>query len=1738
SKFIVRARLVPSPIMALVQTCDVDEDEASYFLTAVDDQTITKSLYNANGKCGDVGVSATKDVVTKCDFSTRGEPVPVSFRVGHGGPSGYSKQAVVVDMDAICYKNNRYGIVVATNIPSNEDDVPETGGEDDASASKKDKARHYNPVGLYVENYMGEFKLQRRIKVYGEITCMRVLVSPVDMPSQRPFLSAKIAAWPNIVAIGCQRSSCFLGQFSDFDPEKREHWKGEVIEVAATTDALKSLVGTNGRFNYHCGGASSWFPKDDEHVSAVSYIPCYAVVLVGLSNGCIVMVPLDGKSCISCLTVPYSTRINHLVVLEPEFDPAGGFYIFSARERPQVTHKNAMLVVFSHKISRAPDGDGGYEYQDMNSVMMPMRDGAYWLNVHGVVKKRKRREADTSNDCSAENSQLPDGLNTTQHMYSDGMERTLLFYSYITLTGQMKGGLFDLNSFYSRRCATQQVRFDEYGQDPICSQYTLTVPSRNTGTPLFRAKDISWVHCQNITRYTSPLFDREPLFQPMAAALSLTIHVFGKYAYAATVDSLQYTVLDRIARSLPVSLSQPDFALALLERTGLVLAPTTKRERLRMEERPATERVPSELDKIMRAIVSDIYTRRQLLKFIEECKDRKQLLHVGRWMFNELREMVVRMDESIAPLFDAVAPEGLSKDAQEIRQYCPDFFEFAELVFWKVRGRGQELGNDTPRLRWVRKAHALMAFDLRLFLFSVKWFTMKLPMSEGWTTDLLDEVAEINHERSERARRESHPLFLDALLTRLHDKTMEDPLWDGLVEPAQWYPPTRFHLLSLLRQNEPALADRAALVFYYLLDAEEAVRREEQRSQEHKRGYPVKDSLVHSFLIWEAGKMVDRQGCEGVRERWEADWKGRPAKENRAGGNGQQAVAATSRLTEAEKDELTTLFKAPFRKLQRVDEDRMKVLLNKQDFGIYRFNVYLIKKGRFPEVEDLPVPGPNEPFPHVVVAEYAKYKALALAQKAQLPPPTFSNAFACPYVITKADPKPAAHSPDTTANASRIVRTGHVTIRGKTPKKLNIFKRLTTGTAAAAAAAQCTPPSRSAQDEASTEREMARINALLKTPSMRFRNQQEALDEEEEREGRENDSDMAPDEMARVREALRTPRSRATAVAARAAAAAGEGTPEGAHRPAMTVPTSILKSARKESRLPQSVTKSKLRFAQVFEEKSISPRERDNSASSIASMSQPNFDDSFDDEHVLSKSSVEGSSASALNTTTRLEREIEEEELAAKRRRDEAHEVSMESDDLPQLSSGGEEEEEVTDEGGEERMEEEEEGSSAAAGGGATFQIYHNSDAAAASTDDEAEVAFVQEDDHSAAAAAVDAAGDEPKEGQELAKEDEEARDEEKEEDEMVGGLEDEKDEGSKSPVGSREEPDDKEEEEEHAAPAAACPTPPTTAAADAFATPATPPTPAAAATSNETFTVVANATFVVDVREDVGGEEEEVEAAAAADAAGEEEEAAAIEEEQQQPAAAEAAAPTPPEEQMEEEEAIEPNLSCAATPENEEEKEEEREDEEEEEEEGPPPPAVAAGDEAAAVVDEEEEKEAEEKENVSRAATPVNGEEEEEREEEQQEEEEAAAPAAAPAAATRPPPPRPKPRTVFPNRIEPISLGLRSYIYMEDGVEKSFEEQRDTDSDEDGEHGAKPILARLPPPPASPRRSSSRLQQHRGGEEAAAATTPPAAVATAGSSATRKRGASRSRKDVAGPSTSSPRGKKERRDEEEEKEK
>lgn len=37
-------------------------------------------------------------------------------------------------------------------------------------------------------------------------------------------------------------------------------------------------------------------------------------------------------------------------------------------------------------------------------------------------------------------------------------------------------------------------------------------------------------------------------------------------------------------------------------------------------------------------------------------------------------------------------------------------------------------------------------------------------------------------------------------------------------------------------------------------------------------------------------------------------------------------------------------------------------------------------------------------------------------------------------------------------------------------------------------------------------------------------------------------------------------------------------------------------------------------------------------------------------------------------------------------------------------------------------------------------------------------------------------------------------------------------------------------------------------------------------------------------------------------------------------------------------------------------------------------------------------------------------------------------------------------------------SLGLRSYIYMEEGVEKSYEEQRESSDDEDGEEKKKEV--------------------------------------------------------------------------------
>lgn len=33
-------------------------------------------------------------------------------------------------------------------------------------------------------------------------------------------------------------------------------------------------------------------------------------------------------------------------------------------------------------------------------------------------------------------------------------------------------------------------------------------------------------------------------------------------------------------------------------------------------------------------------------RLIERSDDRKQQLHIGRWMFNELREIIMRMDEA------------------------------------------------------------------------------------------------------------------------------------------------------------------------------------------------------------------------------------------------------------------------------------------------------------------------------------------------------------------------------------------------------------------------------------------------------------------------------------------------------------------------------------------------------------------------------------------------------------------------------------------------------------------------------------------------------------------------------------------------------------------------------------------------------------------------------------------------------------------------------------------------------------------------------------------------------------------------------------------------------------------------------------------------------------------------------------------------------------------------------------
>ncbi|GMT34366.1 hypothetical protein PFISCL1PPCAC_25663, partial [Pristionchus fissidentatus] len=1165
------------------------------------------------------------------------------------------------------------------------------------------------------------------------------------------------------------------GQFAHFDHEIASHWS-EGITIAATTDALKAFH-RDDRFQYYCGDQNNHsFKKDAESVSAVGYIPCFGLVVVGLTNGRMVLVPLDGKSTLTCLTVQYTTCINFIAVLEPEYDPAGGFFIFSARERPRDMQR-AALPIFTHKIERSKDGDA-YVYSDMSHVIIPMMDGRRWLNVHAVVKRRRRREADTGNETASDSSQLPLGLNTTQHVNHDGMERTMLFYSYLTLKGEMRGGLFDLNAFYSKRMAIGQVRFDANGQSPICSQFNLDIPQSATGEALLRARDLAWVSCDAVTRYVSPTFDRDPLFTPMAAQLRLVLCTQGDRAYAATVDSLQLRVLDYMGAHLGASLAQPDAPLALLEYTGLLLAPTTRKERARLEDRPVNQKVPSELDSIMRALVSERTVRSQIIKFIEERADRVQRLHIGRWMFNELRDTVARMDDAIAPLFDSVAPDSLSQETERLLEFCPQLFKFAELLFWKIRSRGYDMNDDTPKLRITRALHARAAFDLRLFLACAWWFTQKLPLCEGWTRALMREMADMDGKRREQGERQRHPLFLDALLRRLHGRTMEDVLWRGEERPAEWYPPALFNLVSLLRLGDAPLDDRTALIFYFLMDIDETVRMDRERPAEERREYPIKTSLLTQFLNSEAGELVDGKMSAGVKERWESDRRGRQI----TNGSSLAKTGVVSRLSDEEKAELAALLRTAnsFRRLQKVDEIRMKELFSKQDYGIYRFNVFLIKKSRYPEVEDLPVPRPGEPAPHPIVAEYAKYREIALKQKAELPPATNSNAFACPYVVTKAK---APSSPgDVSANASRLFRSGNVTlVRGKTPRKLNIFKRASTAAGAAGPSQQSllqTPPSArgaAGDDGAADAAETARVNALMRTPSMRARNVNGWIDEEDEEDrengvmgggevGGANDSDVAPDEMARVREALRTPRSRAT-LATRGTngggADAGAGTPEGAMPPPTTAPMSILKSARRAEGAPPSTARSKLRFAEIFDEKSISPRERDTTASTVERMNQPNFDDSFDDDMEKVKSMISHGDVSAgdvSTVTTRLEREMREFGEEEVREEEEEEEEGEEEEVTDPMEEEVREEDMEEEEGGEQMSMDagdvvgggldaaaysgDEQQSEEGGAGGETFRVYedHSSGGVTSpslSMEGAADAAFFEEEEGEDAAAAA-----------------------------------------------------------------------------------------------------------------------------------------------------------------------------------------------------------------------------------------------------------------------------------------------------------------------------------------------------------------------------------------------------------------
>lgn len=177
-------------------------------------------------------------------------------------------------------------------------------------------------------------EITNSLKIPYEITCLKTLFSESDMKDSESLgLFYKLTEWRHVVAVGCEKTNCYLAALNPISSESSD--------VVTITDNPRNFINLMSAYTSECEGVFRYsqedgiykdYPAEDVFVSALSLMPRSRTLLVGFSMGGLLAASLSSSNQMMLLELRHERLIRSIAPTEPEDDPDKFEYFITAVE--------------------------------------------------------------------------------------------------------------------------------------------------------------------------------------------------------------------------------------------------------------------------------------------------------------------------------------------------------------------------------------------------------------------------------------------------------------------------------------------------------------------------------------------------------------------------------------------------------------------------------------------------------------------------------------------------------------------------------------------------------------------------------------------------------------------------------------------------------------------------------------------------------------------------------------------------------------------------------------------------------------------------------------------------------------------------------------------------------------------------------------------------------------------------------------------------------------------------------------------------------------------------------------------------------------------------------------------------------------------------------------------------------------------------------------------------------------